>query len=364
VGVDSMTHFYDLELANKAAHYLEEGHNPYVDGSYNEKGTLTNYPEPLLRLISAYCTLMGGSDNAGIVLACVTLFLIGYLSSLATFSGGFLLGLGITLGGGALALERGNSDLILFVLVVAIAVLPLYTEKFKNTYAAALLSVLLVCIATVLKLYPIFALASCLALKEKKAILLASGLSVILVLIYFFLNFSFIEVLLANTGISTKNSYGFYATAGAYPFKVPDWDVLKFLFYVLISTLSFVTYKALSNKLFTFHSLNYRYSLCLTGTAIFAGTYLCINSFDYRLLFGLLAVPYLCKTYKQIGVWVSAVYVLFSGWSVIENNIFWYVPWSVMNEKCVLFARHILGLGLVSLALGWLFQQVRLRLEG
>jgi hypothetical protein len=100
------------------------------------------------------------------------------------------------------------------------------------------------------------------------------------------------------------------------------------------------------------------WGLCLSGAGIFAGTYLTIGSFNYRLLFSLLCVPYLVSNKEWQQKVVAAGFVLFAAWPAIENNIFWYIPWTYVDERLVGLARQTLGLWLCMWAAMWLSRQL------
>ncbi len=210
-----------------------------------------------------------------------------------------------------LAVERGNNDLIIFILL-ALALLIL---KSKNLVFRSFSYVLILC-AAALKLYPIFALTSC--LKEKRRdlffILIFTSISFGLYLIG---NFESLTLVSKATPRSTALSYGGKVIFDIAFLNLEDFSnvFLGSNFTKLIHTAE-LPLLALSIMIVMFaayvlakNSKNIhqrKKPLAINqidafriGASIYIGTFLIGNNWDYRLIFLLFTIP-------QILTWLKS----------------------------------------------------------
>jgi|GEM_PF-6898971 len=364
IGVDAMTHFYDLDLTYKAAQYLFTGHNPYADGAFNPTGTLANYPPALLWVVLVLVETCGSVQSLGLLLGALSLVVVTLLACQTTLLGGFSLGLGLGLGSGALAIERGNTDLLIFLLllasIAALSAIKTPTNTAKRSWLGGWpggwldnwLGGGLLLIAAMLKLFPAAAALVLLLHPVKKsrwailAFVVAFGLYLVWLGPLLF-------TLVANTAITTTNSYGISSLLSV--ISQPAALVL-----VPIAGIALYTSRVWLSGLVTYlppGSLFLR-CLCLAGASIFMGTYLAGASFNYRLVFALLCLP---LWFASGALWrgTALCLTLFMLWPAVENNIFWYLPHTYKNQYYVALARQALGLWVLIASITWIWAHLR-----
>ena len=190
-----------------------------------------------------------------------------------------------------LAVERGNNDLLVFVLLFAGIAL-------SQGYFRAI-SILL---ATVLKVFPVFSVVA-LAKKPKLFILL-----VLLSAVYFIGIAGELKVLQAgNTALTDSAAifatYGFETDMlvirqfiGGQPAVV--YTLLKYGLIVVSLGLSVAISRIKSLKLAS--SSPFKTDLFIAGGSILAGTYLVTSNWDYRLIFLLLCIPYILSIQSRV----------------------------------------------------------------
>jgi hypothetical protein len=351
IGVDAMTHFHDLTLTQKGAQYFLDGQNPYIDGAFNDKGIKANYPPFLLMLTYGFCGLCGGADNAGYVLAGLVIACFIWLSYRLSFWGGLCLGLGFGFGSGALALERGNTDLLVFLLVVGMCL----AIAHRKAYSSFLHSGLFIA-STALKIFPLFSFPLFFLYWPKQRYRML-GFALAICAIYAATQYYYLPFFFSNTEFLATNSYGMSLWAEYLPVPHRLGFLLPYFLLLLIARLA-NTYMPFSNPFAATDKDRLTYVLCLAGGSIFLGTYM-LGSFNYRLVFALLCVPFM----SQLTGWQRWLLVpslaLFAAWPAIENNIFWYIPWTYANQQTVGLARQALGFGVAAWCLTWLVAQIK-----
>jgi hypothetical protein len=185
-----------------------------------------------------------------------------------------------------LALERGNNDLLVFVLIY-ISVL----AQNKN------LKIITFMLSVVLKIFPIFAI---IALEVRRRYLILVGAMLIL---YFFLIFKQLKDVTNGNSAEGTLSYGYKTTLEfvtnilnhplGFTYKRSLW-----IFTFLISVTLVVAF--ISNKKVLLISpqvisnvQDQRTRLFLSGAGIYCGTFLFASNWDYRLIFLILCLPFL-----------------------------------------------------------------------
>ena len=200
------------------------------------------------------------------------------------------------------AVERGNNDLIIFIL------LSLSLLIMKNKTAIwRYFSYIIIMFAAILKLYPIFALIT--ALKEKKRNFTVIILSLVIAFgIYVVTSFESIILVGMATPKGITLAYGgkvifdsifneldryFYSF---YNSHIPQYfKGIKFLlFYLTIALFLLISYLLAKHteNLFQNNKLNInQIEAFRIGSSIYIGTFLIGNNWDYRLIFLLFTIP-------------------------------------------------------------------------
>ncbi len=178
-------------------------------------------------------------------------------------------------GASLLLLERGNVDIIIFIL--------LYLSFSKNHTFNIILSLL----SIFLKIFPIFLLGRFL----NKKYIISLALVLILSTSYFILNLEEINLIMANGPKTGDISYGIFAITS---------NINKHLFielnYIIISIVLIISLLVLyflflrkKMALIQFKNKN----MFLAGSGIFIFTFLITSSYDYRLIFLFFTFPLL-----------------------------------------------------------------------
>ncbi len=215
-----------------------------------------------------------------------------------------------------LAVERGNNDLIIFTLL-AVSLLIL---KSRSIILRAF-SYILVLFAAIVKLYPIFALLTC--LKEKKRTFTFISLAILIAFgIYVISEFESLNLVSHATPRATYLSYGGMVILDIAFNKLTKYfpallnyhvaNLLKRIVFFLIIVLVFliaylgarVSNKQASSQDIVQFNLKYIDSFRI-GASIYLGSYLIGNNWDYRLIFLLFTIPQLLawiKSKNQISI--------------------------------------------------------------
>ncbi len=210
-----------------------------------------------------------------------------------------------------LAVERGNNDLIIFSLL-ALSLLIMASKRLILRF----FSYVIILFATILKIYPIFALTSFLQEKRRNFTFIIIA-SLITFGVYVIPNFPSFKLVSQATPRSTKLSYGGKVIFDII-FKIPEkyfdvnldsnmanyMDKVKLLIFILIISLVFVlAYLLVKRRETWYQNINTpgiykKLDAFRIGASIYIGTFLIGNNWDYRLVFLLFTVP-------QILVWLK-----------------------------------------------------------
>jgi hypothetical protein len=216
----------------------------------------------------------------------------GIAASLAILSPSVLMGV-----------ERGNIDLVIYTLVGLAAL------TFKETVVVrSFWTALLVLLAVVLKLYPIFCVALAVTLDRRGiffAIILVAGS-----IIYFYDIADYLPVIRSNTPTSFMVSYGYKviflgfdhlrAEAGRQALNLADtWLAIGLAAGVLVMGAALGAACALRCEPFCVITKATPGVAFLFGSGIYCGTYLLGTNFIYRLMFLLLCIPQIQDWKKQ-----------------------------------------------------------------
>lgn len=174
-----------------------------------------------------------------------------------------------------LGIERGNNDLLVFVL--------LYVFALRLTGWAGLAAI---SVATLLKLYPLFALAGLAIARQWKRLLLAAAIALAAGLHFI----DQIVSLKALAPVSIDMAYGLPGTLlliGGDAFAT----AMFFAFLVLAAGAAYRLARHLPAP--PPASMGQAYRLFLVGASIYCGTYLTASNYHYRAVFLALCIPFL-----------------------------------------------------------------------
>ncbi len=227
--------------------------------------------------------------------------------------------------------ERGNVDLIVFFLCVAIVLAADY-----SAYATAALLI----VGTVVKLFPFFGITVLFRESKRKFIWLSAGCLLVL-LIYMYVTWDSVSVSWNLTMRGKDISYGanvfFYRYSQALSqffsqwFSDPQVDIiLKIGPMILASILVFIAGIAgMRDRESIIISSERNLAAFRMGASIYIGTFLLGNNWDYRLAFLVLVLPQLLewtrssiKQYRTVAL-ASLFGVIASCW----HFLLWYSPY-------------------------------------
>jgi len=288
--------FGDLVGISSASECVRAGLNPYLENTMDPFGREFNYPAIWLSLADWVGFDGGDVMLVGWILIILFSLSIAFLFKVKRFKQGLLYLAFILSPPVLLLLERGNSDIVLFLLV---ALMTVYLPRLRgipplmNTYIAAGIIVL----ATFLKLYPLVLLPLLIlapvSLRHRMTALLVSG---ILVAGYLIDSFDIITLITQNTPQPLIMAYGKnvlmekFFSDGMIPIVSNTLIILAVIGVVFISIKGkrFIHTLFPSDQPFQETILPY-----MAGALIFAGTFVLGNNYMYRLVFLLLTLPYL-----------------------------------------------------------------------
>jgi hypothetical protein len=193
------------------------------------------------------------------------------------------------------AVERGNNDLIIFTLLA----LSLLTLKSRSSIWYSFFYIIML-LASILKLYPIFGLAG--LYKEKPKSFASIFTTLTGFGIYVVLNFESLKLVSKATPRSSNLSYGGmvifdtlfpnYLNGMKLPIFVLSISIVFFIAYLLAKSGSALyqnSYTLTTNRIDAF----------LIGSSIYMGTFLIGNNWDYRLIFLLFTIPQMLSWLKD-----------------------------------------------------------------
>lgn len=278
--------FADMRTVQGALASRAAGLDPQRDNVGDPWRRRMNYPRVWIRIADAL-GLEREARYRVAVAAGVALFVAAAALLLHLFPSAWLLA-ALLSGAALLAMERGNNDLLVFVLVVAAALLPL-----------RLLSAVLILLATVLKLYPFAAALMLLQARRLAwfALTAAAGL------LYLHGASAEIAVIREGTPVSTALSYGVPSLARWLGQRLgTDIPALALVLPLALLGLG-VAWAMRAMPLEAADATpgappvrgagERARALFLAGAAIYLGTFVLAANFDYRLIFLALCIPLL-----------------------------------------------------------------------
>jgi hypothetical protein len=333
----------DLKVITSAVQTAAEGGDPYVANPHDPTGRTLNYPAPWLYIFSnirspgAIATFSLGFAAAAVATALLWMKSFGVRA-------GFLAGLLFVSPSLLLAVERGNTDLVIFTLT-GLALLAVYS---RHRFPSAMgIPVLLA--ASVLKLYPVVALFL-LAAAGPTTLRRSAQIAIVLFAVWIGLHWSETLIAIGNTQIGAVHSYG----RKVLPFAIDlyfrshgqtvDGALLTRFFtvlcFVLLAAMSWLGFKLGKRAPFP-DSITHRELGWLTAALIYVLTFIAGFNFNYRLWFLLLSLAWLIPlagSRHPAAIWariaLASMVVLLFGSAV------WWLPlvWFAQTASWMLFA--------------------------
>lgn len=287
--------FGDFRTISAGVQFYEQGGDPYTDGRYDFMGREFNYPPIWLNL-----SFLGVSPEAVsyIYFIFATLFSLALLLLFwrADYKGWYLSFLFILSPPVLLALERSNNDLLMFFLIV----LGIWIgRKTVGRLQNLLCGVLILC-ATFLKVFPVFAFY-CLVRENWKVSLRLLVPFGIISGAYFVSIKPILDLIKENTPWSLYLSFGVNVIPEYFADKFSDVALfqgasLLVLAWAVAAIGIFLGYQKGRQAISADDLEDYDATLFRTGGAIYIAVFLLGSSYDYRLMFLLLTLPFALRS--------------------------------------------------------------------
>jgi len=270
---------------------IEKGLDPYINHEYDPWKRPFNLPI-IWFYISKYLNLINEINFKIFVFLYISLFIfcvIQIIELTENIIGKILVILAAFSASSILALERGNTDLLIFSLVFIACI----QKKF-------FLSLFILITASILKLFPIFSFI--INFENKKKVFL----SILGILLVFFILLSDLKYFFYNTH-STFNTgltfgirpiiLGFFKSLERLGLNTIEINNLYFIigyFFILFFSLLLFSFFLIKNKKRqSVDFINLKNKLFLAGSSIYCCSFIFFSSFDYRLIFLIMTIPYL-----------------------------------------------------------------------
>lgn len=314
-------HFADLRVITAGAESYAKGYEPMISNPCDPWNRSLNYPRVWQSL---YSIGVNQTHTTYIGIGLIFLFLVGICflwsrinNTTLVFIIAAILSPAVLLG-----IERANIDLLMFFLLAGSVM------AVKKNH---ILSTALILSGFILKLYPVFGIV--VLLRKNRANFIASSvICIIFALVYTFFNYDDLLLISKATPRSTSLSYGVnvfwmkvmsnYPTAGVFAKIISYGGVLSLLLYAFATMLR--------NDLHTEDQEPPYIDSFRLGSAIYLGTFLLGNNWDYRLMFLIFTIPQLLwwancasRSFSKISkITLACLYM--SMWYLLIARIFNY----------------------------------------
>lgn len=316
--------FADLYVVTSGAESFAHGFDPLVNNPFDPELRRLNYPR-VWQWLGILGVRTSHTVPLGILLS--VLFLAAVMLAVPTpsWSSSLMVWCCMIAPAPLFAIERGNADLfIFFLLAIAIVAAPLW-----------LLALAVIMAAFILKLYPLAALALCVRYPPRRA-LVCSLLAMCVALAYLFAVRHDLALISSATPRGASQSYGLNVF----------WTQLANIHVQAGGVVRYLSWAAAALIVCAgVYLARVRTPLQLTpgtqldafrvGAAVYCGTFLLGNNWDYRLIFLLFAVPQ-CVAWLQSGnllirrlAQLATVAVLLSFWHFLIARACRPLPYGV-----------------------------------
>lgn len=329
-------HFADLRPITGGFQSYLQGQDPLINNLGDPWQRPLNYPRIWQSLY-----WIGVNDNHTTVLgiAIISLFLVGVYLFPPRMSNrsAFLMIAALLSPAVLLGIERANIDLLMFFL------LSISIFLVRRNYITSLGLVL---IAFILKLFPIFGLSIFLR-RSKSDLIKIAGISLAIAVFYIVITFNDLVLIRQATPKGTYISYGVDVLWMS--IVVPNYTeglIIKALSYLNVLLAFFWSLRAMvTNQCL----LDDKPDSCLdsfrVGSAVYIGTFLLGNNWDYRLMFLLFVIPQLVlwvrhssRTIAEVST-VALLTTFISLWHFLIVRV--TVDWFSLNSNISFFVDEI-----------------------
>jgi len=308
--------FADMRTIQGALSSISAGYNPQIYDPGDPWKRVMNYPSVWIAIARIF---RFGNETS--FLSFVSACILGYLYSCYTLlkkSPSVYLLLAMFSGASLLAVERGNNDIVIFSLM-AVA-LHLRGDWIRS---------IIVLLAVVLKVYPVFSIYGFFQ-RNIKLFMLTAMLSVI----YLILDMN--EMILIKSG---NTAFGYLA----YGVHLDAIHMVGLLFILVLSSLLFWK-TGVAAKLFANGSGEYEREMFVVGGSIFVATFILSMNWDYRLIFLIFCLPYFQLLNNKIVKHACSVGVLLSMNVLLMRNFGRYAINADKMSQFFLFAAVFVAL--------------------
>jgi len=277
-------HFADLRVILAGSESRAKGYDPMFSNPCDPWNRRLNYPR-IWQSLSLVGINQGHTTYIGIGL--IFAFLIGVCLLWPRISNakiGFVIAAVIS-PAAILCVERANNDLLMFFLLAG------SVAAIKNR---AKMSVALILLGCYLKLYPIFGFVVLLR-NNRQNFIKYSLITIGLAIVYACITFSDILMVSETTPRETFNSYGLNVFWMQVTNNYPGLGIYtKMLsYFVVLLLMLYACFAMRRNELPSIDNDTPYLDSFRVGSAIYLGTFLIGNNFDYRLIFLIFTIPQL-----------------------------------------------------------------------
>lgn len=267
--------FADMRLVQGAVISVEHGYDPRIANPGDPWGRHFNYPMLWVSIGKA----LNFTNERWFIAICAALVLcfIGLCAILIFRYPSFGLLASLVSTSTLLGIERGNIDLAVFCLLFcAILGVPRHWSPIP------------LLLATLLKLYPVFALSALFI--RRQFLLFAASLAVaVAIFAYLWDQLAYIRSI---TPVRCQLSYGIPNISDCFTrFGRPFWQFVVLFTATGLATLALAYAFSRSDAVRT--KQDFAFDLMLVGAAIYVGTFILSSNFDYRLIFLIFCIPFL-----------------------------------------------------------------------
>jgi hypothetical protein len=302
--------FADLHVIRGSYQSLLNSYDPYVFNPYDPWDRLYNYPPIWIYLLGPF---LNYTSVYIIGLFLIFLFLIavykfvGRLTMWQGFISGFIIASPITF----MIFERGNIDIIIFLIIIVS--LQAFTQSYR--YKSVVIGLIIIFLS-ILKLYPIVCLFY--VDKNKHVYYYIVFITIIFFGFYIISILPYIEAISENTPMSDIRSFGSailpsiimdmfkFKTSGNY--SIIALAIGSFLYLLLFICI----FKLVKNKGVKTMNRSKNLIAFQLGSLIYLGTFALGNNWDYRLIFLILLLPQLFEWYERKYFNMNFMVVLFA----------------------------------------------------
>ncbi len=321
--------FRDFLLIPGSAESFRHGFEPSIENPYDVGERIFNYPA-FWRLF--FYTNITADDTIWIVVLLLILYFISAIlfPQKVTIPGALLMLLVLFSPASMLLYERGNADLFVFPICVAIIMMSSVSPQWTAS---------LIVFGAIVKMFPLFGLTVLLREPRRKFWLLTI-ISVLFMLMYGVLTFSSQAAAWNTTMRGDGLSYGsfviitrlgkYFQEAAPGLFSLVQWQLAFEALALLLILIAGMLAVREETSLTAYHERNL--TAFRMGASIYLGTFLLGNNWDYRLAFLIFVVPQLSQWFHlenrkhravAMGVMVA---ILLSCWSLVLRFDLPFIP--------------------------------------